>query len=175
MMEALQAGGIELGVGERRDSWATTHSDIDYSVNPNGLYELDVYDFRDANFPSKYFGKAIKVLWMNLTLIHAVADYYVVYMLRDPEEIRQSFLAAFNKSPDMSRYEEINDRWIAWLRNRRDVTLIQTSYRGMVKDPIPVFDLMCRMGWDIDPVMAASAIKPELCRYKRESLTEGVV
>lgn len=177
MMQCLIAGGLDGAWSEGRDSVAARHADEHYHPNRGGLYEVPLKEYTELGFPKQYDGKLIKVMaWGMVNL--AVADYRVVLMRRDPEEIRQSY-EGFFETP-------LKDRWFAdysarmdelekQLENRRDVRSVTTlSYRDVVEHPLESFTRLKRSGWDISACAAASQVDAEQYRFRLERLTVGI-
>ena len=94
MMRALEAGGLEAAYDSSRDVMNDKFGDDNYKINPGSFYEILPMKYRGLNFPLDYRGKLIKVLLWGLTNMW-VHEYKIVFMLRDFEEIRQSWEAAF--------------------------------------------------------------------------------
>lgn len=111
MCECLEAGGMSVVKSESRDRFGAAHSDERYAVNPNGLYEPNPGDMQTDGWPRMHDGKAIKVVFPLISSL-AVHAYKVVAMLREPEEIRQSYEAAFGQRIPLERIKRTNVR--AW-------------------------------------------------------------
>jgi len=102
-------------------------------------------------------------------------------MLRDPEEIRQSWEAMFDKrAPAMFHPGAEPDYWqVAYdlyriMENRRDTQITLVQYRRILSAPLKIFQRLRTAGWPIDPDKAASVIQGGQCRFRREELEEGV-
>lgn len=174
IMSCLEAGGMDVVKSEQRDKFGAAHSDQHYRVNPYGLYEPDIREMNEPGWPKQHDGKVLKVVvpWLRALSVH---DYRVVFMLRDPEEIRQSYEAAFGGKMKREAIERQTVEALDQLRNRRDVRTITTlNYRDVVDDPILAFAKLRSDGWPIDGEAAASVVQPELCRFRREKLTVGI-
>lgn len=175
MMRALEAGGLEAAFAPERDEMNERFGDEDYQPNPGGFYELNRREYREHGFPRKYEGKLIKCLWGGLPRF-VVGAYQIVFMLRDPEEIRQSFESFFNQPapPMLTTYDEQMQDAIDLLRNRRDTTVCVLQYRDVIADPVSAFEQLLGSGWPIDVEQAAAVVDPELCRFRLEELTVGI-
>lgn len=182
MMKALEAGGLEPAFKPERDELNDKYGDEHYKPNPNGFYELDRAEYRDENFPLMYKGKLVKCLMGGLTGF-PVAKYQVVFMRRDKEEIRQSFEAFFNPRDEgaermryfiENKFEDGVSKALSMLRNRKDTEVTEIWYRDVVKDPITAFRTLAANGWPILMHQSASIVNPELCRFKRENLVDGL-
>ena len=180
MMRALEGGGLEAVYAPGRDDMRKKYADDQYDPNEGGLYELEREQYQAIDFPRAYDGKLIKCLNMGVVTMATMPDGIMcVFMRRDVEEIRQSYDAFFGKQlgmldPDTFQrrmdliYERIENRW--------DVeSLTELWYRNVVEYPLLAFASMANQGWPIDPEKAAAVVKPELCRFRREELTEGVL
>ncbi len=174
MMACLEAGGMECVSSPQRDCLNDAHADALYRPNPHGLYEPSMAEMSDPTFPRMHEGKAVKVVVPFLGRL-AVASYRVLFMRRDAEEIRQSLEGAFGERLTCERIENAVSEAIKTLANRRDVDMTtEVEYRWVLKNPQTFFRSLYLFGWPINPEKAAAAVQPELCRFKRELLTEGL-
>lgn len=179
MMAALTAGGIEPVYSATRDAALETQTADDlYSINPC-VYEPSQEQVTEVGFPRMHDGKCLKMLWGGLGKL-APADYRVVFMWRDPEEIRQSYEGAFVRasSPPWlidGGYEARMNIALDHLRNRRDVhTVTELRYREVLADPIVAFGALKADGWPLDVSASAAVVDPGMCRFKREELLVGI-
>lgn len=176
MMHALEAGGLQVVKSDKRDGLRKNFKDKYYDPNKCGLYELTDNDYRDFRFPMMYEGKVIKCMWYYLPNLIA-GNYKVVFMMRNPEEVRQSYMAFFNQS-NLGSLENFKERMkiaINRLKVRNDIEVIVFQYREVVENPNKHFQILKDNGWEIDIKKASSVIDPKLCRYKIEELEIGVV
>lgn len=176
MMKALEAGGLEAVKREEREKMRIKRTDAFYNPNQGGLYELVRKDVMSPDFPNQFRGKAIKCLAPALGAMDVVdTGIKMVFMRRDPEEIQQSYLAFFGKKLPQTneQIEELCDRAVRNMKNRRDVEFHEWQYRKVIEDPTYHFNSL--LGWDIDKEAAAGVVDPKLLRYKREELTEGII
>lgn len=170
----LEAGGIEFVKSKDRDQLAIEHSDEHYQVNPCGLYEPSPTEMRQPGWPRQYAGKGIKVVFPWLHAL-AVQQYRVVAILRDAEEIRQSYEGAFGVRIPLSQIETSISESLLTLKNRRDVELTTLHYRQVVlENPVAAFTLLRAAGWPIDPSPAAAVVDEKRYRFRRERLTVGL-
>lgn len=158
---------------EARDQFGAAHSDQHYAVNPNGLYEPNPRDMQAPGWPRQHDGKVLKVVfpWLNALSVH---QYKAVVLLRDPEEIRQSFEGAFGKRIPLERIKQATKDGLEKLNNRRDVELACLCYAEVIADPLAGFRLLALQGWPIEPAKAAAVVNPDLYRFRLESLTVGI-
>jgi len=173
-MECMEAGGMSVVKSESRDQFGAAHNDEHYRVNPHGLYEPDLTELRQLGWPKQHDGKVLKVVvpWLRALSVH---EYRVVFMLRDFEEIRQSFEGAFGGRLKRETIEQQVAEALAQLRNRRDVlTLTTLNYCDVVADPQRELSRLRAAGWPIDVEAAASVVNPDLYRFRLERLTVGI-
>lgn len=176
MMRALEAGGLEAVYRQSRNDMKARLSDEHYDANVGGLYELEQTDYRADGFPRQYAGKLIKMILPPPTTMAVMDDVRIVVMRRDAEEIRQSYLAFFNRNIDTSEVDARMERMIEELQNRKDVKALDVFwYRDVVAEPLKHFELLKAHGWNIKPQKCAEVVNPGLCRFKREELTIGVI
>lgn len=178
MMRALVAGGLDACYRESRDRMKDRHKDQDYDPNKGGLYELEKRDYQRPDFPHGYEGYLIKGLNYCVPRMNVMpAGIRIVFMRRDAEEIRQSYDAFFGRPlRNIENLDRNMESVIDRIKNRRDVLSINVFwFRQVVKAPLSHFDQLTRNGWPIDPLVAAGIIDPELCRFRREQLTVGVM
>jgi hypothetical protein len=177
MMNCLAAGGLVPAFSESRDKMNQRYGDSSYQPNANGFFELSRAEYLAREFPKEYDGKLLKLLVGGLHRL-SVIEYRFVFMLRNVEEIRQSFEAFFGnpRSPRfLERYEAEMAEAIAQMKNRRDVLSVDAlQYRAVVDDPLSHFEALAARGWSVDPVAAAAVVDQRLCRFKLEELTVGI-
>ena len=183
MMNCLLAGGMNAAFEPKRDELNVKHGDDQYQGNPNGYYELSRAEYKHRDFPLMYRGKLLKCLMGGLNRLH-VAKYKIIFMRRDPEESRQSFIGMFRPNPVQQQkmkeyytggeYVEDVERCVARLKNRKDVDVVEIDYRTVVENPRSVFSMLSMMGWPIDPEKASAVVDPKQCRYKAEELHGGL-
>jgi hypothetical protein len=177
MMRALIAGGLTAAYDRQRDDALSAAGDDDYRPNRSGFFELHPIEYRREGFPRRHFGKLIKVLGYAVGRM-VVGNYRVIFMRRNPEEIRQSFEAFFRTDqhpPSVDRYDAWCYDILGILHNRRDVESVEVvNYRSVVSAPSHLFRGLLVRGWPIDYEAAAATIDPDQCRFRLESLTVGI-
>lgn len=176
MMRALEAGGLEACYRQSREEMRKRHADEHYDPNVGGLYELEREDYQRPDFPLNYDGKLIKMLFGGIARVQPTKGMRVVFMRRDPEEIRQSYEAFFGTPlRGADKIDRQLDATIAQLNNRKDVASLHVlQYRNVVENPLKYFELLRENGWPIDIRKAAEAVDESLCRFKLEELTQGI-
>jgi len=169
MMQALEAGGMEVACSLGRDArmnakWGAP----DYLPNQR-YYELEPEDYRDASFPAAYEGRLVKCLWGGALRLRPVTSYRVVFMRRETQAIQQSLTAFFGtptaetRSADFQRHL---DNAVSILRDRRSVaSLHEVGYSDVVRNPLQVFDMLAKEGWPINPVSAARIPETKRIRF----------
>lgn len=175
MMAALEAGGLDPVFNPSRDDLNDRHGDEHYKPNEGGFYELSRQQYQQIGFPGMYAGRLLKCLWGGLPRL-CPGQYLVVFMMRDPEEIRQSFEAFFGTTapPSLKQYKSIMDLSVALLRNRRDTHVHVLQYRDAVDQPLRSFRRLRELGWPISVDEAAAIVDPDLCRFRLEGLEVGI-
>lgn len=171
MMQCLEAGGIPVVRSEVRDRLNDRHSDLHYRPNPSGLYEPPCSEIGKPGWPREHDGKALKVV-APLVRHLSVHEYRAVFMLRDPEEIRQSYEAAFKGRVNCEQIEQCQQEAFGMLHNRRDVLSVKVlQYADVIANPLAALQ---ELNWPIDAKKASSVVQPELYRFRRERLVEGL-
>ncbi len=176
MMRSLEAGGIEAIKRQSREDMRERYADKDYNPNEGGLYEIETTDYQTKSFPKQFKGKVIKLLNAGTSKM-SVCSKKIIFMRRDSEEIRQSYQAFFGNELRIKN-EDIDfiiDENIELLRNRKDVDIQVFWYRDVVSNPKKHFEILKNSGWPIDVEKCISVVKTDLCRFKKEELTIGIV
>lgn len=171
MMQCLEAGGMPVAYSTKRNSLNDRRSDEHYKPNPKGLYEPDDSEIGKPGWPREHDEKALKVVapFVRHLSVHA---YRAVFMQRDPEEIRQSYEAAFKGKVTCEQIEQCQQAALESLDNRRDVLTVNIlQYADVVVDPLRA---MQSLNWPINTDKAASVVQPELYRFRLERLTVGL-
>ena len=178
MMKALESGGMNVEYKQSRDEMKTRFADAHYDPNIGGLYELEHQDYQEIGFPNKYKGKLIKALNGGVPRMDVMNDgIRVIFMRRDPEEIRQSYDAFFKTQlRSINDLDERMERIIDTINNRKDVLSMNVLwYRDVVENPRKYFQILKDNGWPIDVDECVKVVDPQYCRYKLENLTVGVI
>jgi len=173
MMQALVAGGLEPAFNKSRENMNQQFGDEDYKPNAKGFYELNRSQYRALDFPKAHEGKVLKCLYGGINKIIA-GDYKIVFMMRNFEEIRQSYDAFFDTDAtlDVDQYTAIMANTIGILQQRRDVDLTVLNYRDVIDNPVKEFTKLAH--WGINVEEAAKVVDPELLRFKLEDLEIGI-
>ncbi len=175
MMRALAEGGLTPVINKNRDIMNLQWGDADYTPNESGFYELSHAQYNELGFPARYEGRLIKVLFGGIPKLCA-GDYKIVFMLRDPEEIRQSYEAFFGRQAPsvLEEYHKLIDYCLGILEVRKDCQYEVIEYKDVVANPLHFFYKLSASGWKIDPIKASTVVDPSLFRFRRERLVEGI-
>lgn len=171
MMQALEAGGLPVIKHPSRRALNERCADARYRPNPLDLYEPAWADMRQVDFPRFHDGHALKIVvpWLGRLAVHV---YRVVFMRRDPEEIRQSYEAAFNGHVSVAQIERAVHEALRTLANRRDVLEVhELGYADLVQRPS---ESLASLHWPIDIPVAAAVVDPSQYRFQRSRLTVGL-
>lgn len=177
MMKALEAGGLDACYAQSRNVMKDRFADEHYDPNIGGLFELERGDYRMFGFPKRHEGKLIKALNQGVPRMAVMPHgIRVVFMRRDPEEVRQSYDAFFDQQlRNIEHLDRNMQDVIARIQNRRDVKSLDVFwYRQVIGSPLSHFEVLKANGWPIDPEAAAGVVDPALCRFKIENLTVGI-
>ena len=170
MMMCLEAGGME----------AVYHKEQIGSpiVNKYGNFECGGYMQMGDEFPSnpQLKGKVVKCMYHNLKHMDR-AKFRIVFMLRDPKEIRISHNKAlrrgtfFGKS-DETYWREMREA-VERYENMENIEITVMDYHIVLKEPQICFTHLKSQGWPIGDVeAAASKVEVDLWRI-RESHSES--
>ena len=168
MCQCLEAGGMEVVQSSKRDEHANKcWSDELYKTNQNGFYESTLEEMQADDFPPE--GKVVKLIieWLQFLKGHKAK---VIFMLRHPEEIRQSSEALAGDKCRVDGYDKVMGNCIERLE-QQGCEIIRANYDSIVFDPLPFFE---QLDWPIDASAAASAVDPSLYRFRLERLVVGL-
>lgn len=166
MMRCLKLAGVEPVVSAAREAAMAHRNQGDYPANPHGWYELDEREVLRVGFLESVEG-CIKLLPTHLPCLPA-RPTTVIWMRRDPAEIRQSYERAFpsenfdRRYPDWPRTHDVQIQSIQpILRDRRSITLIELQYRDVIAGPERALSVL-----PIDAHRAAAAVDATLYRNR---------
>jgi hypothetical protein len=171
MMHCLEAGGLNPVWDSERDQWA---SEQGMEVNP-GNKMREITDATLASFaynPAQYEGRLIKLITKYGYLRLPKWDYKVVLMVRDPEEIRQSFARVFDKpltytgdnGEQVPLTNELYYHIISGVADdldKQNIRFTPFNSRMVLERPLAVFRYLKNNGWPIDPERAAVVVQPQ--------------
>ncbi len=175
MMKALIQGGMPARYSREKDRILDQrYKEKDYHPNPEGFYELGPGDFESSLFPAAYRGVLIKALHWRLKTLPPF-DYKVLFMLRNPEEIKVSYLKMFCHRPPfvLEKYDSFIEETLKGLEQRKDMAVTTVWHHDMLKDPGNVIDTLISKGFPItDRENAVRAVRPDLYRSKPEDMEQ---
>jgi hypothetical protein len=171
MMHALITGGLEGAYSSPRTP--RSNNNAAYAPNPNGFFELVENEQQESWHPRRFEGQVLKSIYGMLPQL-SPGNYKVVYMLRNPQEIRASNAKTGrrNRPPvralsdedyfsKMSHYLSIADL-------RPDMEVLQVWYHEVLADPTGQFERIRDFGIPIDPEASASIVNPKLYRNRSD-------
>jgi hypothetical protein len=170
MMHALITGGLEGAYSSEKVP--RSNSNAVYAPNPNGFFELVNSEQQAPWHPVAFAGKVLKSIYAMLPQL-APGNYKVVYMLRNPEEIRASN-NSLRKPVRRGPYSALSDddyfskmsHYISIAELRPDMDILQVWYHDVLANPVEQFERIRDFGLPIDPAKAASIVDPKLYRNR---------
>jgi hypothetical protein len=168
MMRCLQFAGIEPVVSAAREAAMAKRNNGPYAANPHGFFEMEEREYMRVGFlESIEDGRAIKLLTTSLPFIPA-RPTTVIWMRRDPAEIRKSYERTFLKEnfdakfPQWPRTHDVQLQIIRpIIDDRRSITVIELQYRDVIADPVAALSVL-----PIDYHRAAAAVDVSLYRNR---------
>lgn len=168
MMHCLEAGGLRPFWDSERDDWASSNP---VEVNPqNQLREITDTTWEDfqAN-PKKYDGRLLKIITKYGYLRLPKWDYRVLLMVRNPEEIRQSFARVFGKpltyTGDDGQETPLSDQLylhvisgVASDLMEQKIPFVSFQSSQVLKNPLKAFECLQDNGWPINAKKAAKVV-----------------
>lgn len=168
MMRCLEFAGIKPCKHPAREAAMNRRITEDYSPNPHGWYEPLATHYRQFGFTATIpDGRSVKIPLLHLPVLAAVPTT-VIWMHRDPKEIRASYTRTF---PD-EKFDEQYRNWPAYLKNlsagvkdimqdRKSVQLFDVQYAEAIADPMKALAHL-----PIDVHAAARGVDPSLYRNR---------
>jgi len=193
MMRALIAGGLKAVRDGELEFRGNAPDSTGYKPNPGGLYEIGRNFWRQPPFLAALRNGLVYKAFFDIlpNLPARSCEYAVVFMRRDPAEIRLSLertraylvdRGIIGVSPQhwpFDVYRDYDQRCIDMVlgicQQRRDVRLMEVDYAELVADPLRT---LSRVGAffelpDFGLEAAAEVIDPELYRYHAGACTEA--
>jgi hypothetical protein len=174
MMRMLDAGGMtSVSDGERE-------ADDD---NPKGYYEFE----RVKQLPKGDYGwiedargKVVKIISALLVHLPSTYKYRVIFMRRAMPEILRSqrkMLVHRDEDPNalnddqlVAMYERHLDDTRTWMESRGNVSVLYTSYNGMLEDSGPLVSEICGfLDHSLDSAAMLKVVEPRLYRQRAKS------
>lgn len=174
MMRCLEAGGLTPVFEEVLDRiWDLNYSTQDYHPNPNGFYHMDDYMYDWPSFYQDTKGKVIKVPRADLQILRE-GKYKVIFMVRNPEEIRAS-MRKFVPHQSWGQvevntyfYDQIKEATLSRARLNKGLEILEINYADVVENPEREFAKIKKFGFPIDTKAASAMVEPNLYRLKLE-------
>jgi len=168
MMRCLLFAGIEPVVSASRETSMEKRNVGDYAANPYGFFEVEERDALRVGFlESIEDDRAIKLLPTSLTCL-PVRPTTVIWMRRDPSEIRRSYERTFPqenfdaKYPHWPRTHDVQLKSIRpILDDRRSIIVHEVQYVNVIADPKRALNAL-----PIDAERASLAVDSALYRNK---------
>jgi hypothetical protein len=173
MMHALITGGLEGAYSSPRTP--RSNNNAAYAPNPNGFFELVENEQQEPLHPRRFAGKVFKSIYGMLPQL-ATGNYKVIYMLRNPEEIRSSNAKMGRRNRPLQRtlsdadYFSKMGHYLSIADLRPDMEVLQVWYHDVLADPTAQFERIRDFGIPIDPVAAASVVNPKLYRNRSDDV-----
>jgi len=166
MMRALEVGGIPCVYTTEGDDNRNRNTLIPgYIPNPHGFYEGADVSRGDW---SSWRGCAVKVIRDNLSTIPSEEYCRIVYMKRDPAEIRRSYVGILSGPYDENIFRflknyatRVAEDYRILCKQGHEVVLL--DYASVVENPLKAFT---SLDWPLDVQRAASVVDPMLYRHR---------
>jgi len=173
MMRCLIDGGIKPIWDKQREQKMRGQSTQDYEINKHGFYEVGSEKFIRIGYTAELpHDVCIKIQAWGLPILSPGKCYKIILMRRDPDAIRDSFIAAFsersfnNQFPDWpTHYWTLLDNVRGIMQQRRDVELLELHYDDVLADPIGSMRRVSAMGVPIDVDASIQTVEPGLKRH----------
>lgn len=186
MMDCLSAGGRPSGLRtewsrERDAAMNAKTGDGDYQANES-YREVPLQEYGGFEFPRQYNESLIKVMCWGLGQMRRI-PHHVVFMLRDPDEIAESYERMSGEPmtesvngmrvPVLELEDHCGAKWCdIYLRKMKQIivqhetrndchSLTTVRYREALDEPQRVFERLANYGWPIDAEIAAAQVNPE--------------
>jgi hypothetical protein len=188
MMEAIYAGMNHGSIIYQKQMEDYNQDGTDYKPVPGRLWEVGQRFYTSARFLRAIPDDSlIKIFYDGLPNLPG-GDYVIIFMVRDPEEIKESVKrtdahlratgVAENKSNPLTfnvyrPYNKENiDHVLSICEVRRDFRVIMVNYKDVIEDPEREFrkikySAVDHIQVDIDIEKAAAKINPELYRNRK--------
>jgi len=174
MMQALQAGGMDIAYHPSRDTMNTIKKvgTQSYMVNPHGFFEFIPSTYERKDFPKGYEGQVVKCIFPRILQIPE-GNYKIILMTRDVREIMASWAFAFDLLPesvglDMLVYDQMMKEGKEVLEKiGAEVTVLQ--YEEVLRRPKKNFQKLVENGWPIHAKKAAGVVDVNLHRVRKDN------
>ncbi len=165
MMRALMAGGMAARWDGEQDQMNVTHGRDGYKPNSAGFFATRADVFGWPDFVADYDGWLVKCPYHLLSKLPR-HDYRLLFMLRNPTEIRTSMAtmtpgATWGGNETLTHlYDLASEALLSALRERGDMAVTTLWYSEAVADPGAAFAALAGAGWPIDAGAAAGVVDP---------------
>jgi hypothetical protein len=173
MMRCLEAGGMPVAYDESQEYLNAHFNTPDYVPNPNGFYAL-AGDVKARNVAINYDGKVLKFPFRELLRLPEYGTYHILFLKRDPEEIKKS-MAAFTPYSSwgldvaiLELYDLVIDAILEKVRAQKNASLLVLQYADVVAAPTKAFEQLRKTGWKVDVEKAAICVDMSLRRFNLE-------
>ncbi len=164
VMRCLEGGGLNPVVDQETSAELDKlHlNDPTYVSNPKGFYQTDIDKFISSD-KNTYKNKVIKC-YINQLKDLPVEEYKVVFIKRNPDDIKASLIAMGDSSEVkiLDSYDELVESEL------KGFDTVILNYADIISNPEKEFQNL--INWPIDSVVAASFIQSELTRLKLENI-----
>jgi hypothetical protein len=169
MMRMLELGGMPVLTDQVRGA------DID---NPRGYYEYEAVKAlkKESSWVAESCGKAVKMVYLLVYDLPPGAEYRVLVMHRNIDEVLASqrvMLERLGKTSTIADekmatlFRNHLVKFAAWVKERPNIQVMDVNYNEMVADPAPIAAQIDRfLGGGLDIEAMARAVEPSLYRNR---------
>lgn len=176
MMQCLKAGGVQVVFDRYRERLNLAP----YVPNKHGFYEVGSDVYMQLGFAATLPDNiAVKIQILGLPTLSPGSQYKIIFMRRDPVEIKSSYQAAFPKDDFDEIYGDWPNRYWRALESikgimamRRDVEILELWFDKVIENPKQTMEQVKAFGVPINIKQAAKQIDPTQYRHKRLSERE---
>jgi len=173
MMNSLTEGGLTPFYNKHREKYLGTENEK-RDINPSKFYELGQQEYMRLGMTTELPDESLaKIMAIGLPILAAGKGFRIVYMRRNPDEIKASYEDKFPADNFQrmfptwpSHYWQLLDGVKGIMETRRDVYLTEFWYDDVIADPEKHIDILIANGWPItDRQAAISHIDPSHKRF----------
>lgn len=166
MMKCLIDGGITPIVSEYREMRMRANDSENYKLNPEGFYEVGQENYMRLGYTTELPDEiCVKIQAIGLPILSADKEgYKIIFMRRDPEAIKRSYIKSFGqKGWDrdygdkdwLEYYHHLTTGVIDIMNMRSDVDLLEIDYNSVVDEPFEEMRKIKDFGVPINVVKSA--------------------
>lgn len=162
-MQALIAGGMAARWDGEQDQMNVTCGRPGYKPNAAGFFATRDDVFSRPDFTLDYDGWLVKCPYRLLRQLPR-HDYRLLFMLRNPVEIRHSMATATpgqtwaDNEALTHLYDMVSAALLSALLERGDMAVTTLRYGNVVAAPMDAFAILAACGWPIDATQAAGIV-----------------